>query len=220
MHKLTTSAAISYPHTLNLSSAQLENQKEILILLHGFNQNGEFMLKRFQKHFDQKKYFIIAPDGPFYLPQKKKDDWEVGHAWYFYDAKTKKFLIDFDPPADWLAQIVRSFGAKELPISIIGYSQGGFLAPKLGEKLQNIKQIIGINCIFRGEKFSPQKQIRYTQIHGVDDNIVSVHESFESFEKIELSLKMKSFLKIEGSGHFLNEKLIQESVKAVKTLTR
>jgi predicted esterase len=179
-------------------SNELKNPKEVILLLHGYMLDGKFMFDTFQKHLQADK-LIIAPNGPFLIPYKKGDEFFPRYSWYFFDSQKKHFYIDFTPAASMLNNMLEKL-APNLPVTIIGYSQGGYLAPKVAEFNSNVTKVIGMACTFRNERFEEQN-IDYNQIHSKADLVVDYKESVSEFNKLK---KPGRYIELENEGHKLS----------------
>ena len=195
---------ITYPCEVFHNEAS--DYQEIFFLLHGFQQSGDFIFKRLLPHLP-KKALVIAPNAPFLVPIKKDNRYHKAYAWYFFDPYTKEFPINYDPASHYLKNLGVHLGFKNVPITIIGYSQGGYLAPKVAELYPNCKKVIGLNCIFRPGRFEINLNADYTQVHGKNDDIVSINEARENYQSLFESTEM--FYEVE-SDHRLSDEVIQK----------
>jgi predicted esterase len=142
---------------------------------------------------------IISPNGPFLIPYKKGEEFFPRYSWYFFDSQKKHFYIDFNPAAKMLNEMLEQI-APDLPVTVIGYSQGGYLAPKIAEFNSNVKKVIGMACTFRNERFEEQ-DIEYHQIHSKVDLVVDHIESVKEFNKLK---RPGSYTELEDAGHKLS----------------
>ncbi|MBC76639.1 MAG: hypothetical protein CME64_11550 [Halobacteriovoraceae bacterium] len=209
--KITKSNPISYEHDIHIN--ETKDYEKVVLLLHGFQLNGKFMFKRFEKLFSSNT-LVMAPNAPFVVPLKKDDGWEARYGWYFYDPDKRNFYINYEPASYWLCDIVRELNKKRAPVTIIGYSQGGFIAPKVAESLTEVEKVIAINSIFRSERFSIRKEVTYSQVHGKLDSLVSFEDAQEEFNKMQELGAKGDFLEVE-EDHFLNRNLVKSAMKMV-----
>lgn len=179
-------------HTNNVT-----NPKQVFLLLHGYMLDGQFMYDVFKQYLPSDA-LIIAPNGPFLIPHKKKDKFIPRYSWYFYDSQIKHFYIDFEPAAKMLSQMLDKLAPK-VPTTIIGYSQGGYIAPKVAEYSENITKVIGLACTFRNERFK-ERNIDYHQIHSHEDGIVDLSESVKEFNRLQNPGK---YIELRDIGHKL-----------------
>lgn len=224
--KISRSIPLEHPQDIHISEASdssvLKDFDHVLLLLHGFQLDGSFMFKRFEKKFGPKT-LIVAPNAPFLVPllkQKEKEkekekayekEWLPRYGWYFYDSLKKKFVIDYEPASQWLKALMKDLNPEKKETTILGYSQGGYLAPKAAELIKETTQVIGVNCVFRSNHFEMRQGVRYEQVHGKQDSIVSLEEAKEEFLKMRDAGAEGEFLEVE-SDHLLNHKLVEASL--------
>lgn len=185
----------------------LEDYDHVILALHGYQQSGEFLYKRLEKHLEAEKTLIICPNGPFLLPTKKNEAWIDTYSWYFFDPLKKSFYINYEPSAKLISQLLDQLNILKKEVTLIGYSQGGYLSPKVAELNSNIKRVIGLACIFRGERFKLKKDCEYYQIHGTKDDVVDIQEAKEEFDN--LNIPKKQFLTIEAD-HLLTSNYFEK----------
>ncbi len=176
---------------------ECEDPKRIYLLLHGYMLDGKFMIDTLKQYLPNDA-LIISPNAPFLIPHKKGDTFFARYSWYFLEPKEKKFFVGLEPAARFLSDLLDQFN-KELPVTIIGYSQGGFLAPKVAQLCQRVDKVIGLACIFRNKYFE-KRDITYSQVHSVEDGIVSPEEAQTQFEMLN---SKGEFIKIDKIGHKL-----------------
>jgi len=193
-----------------------QNPKRIILLLHGYKLNGEFLYDTFIKIMPEDS-LVIAPNGPFIVPVIKKESFSAGYAWYFFDPMKKHFYINYDPAAEYLKKMMQELNPNKLPITIIGYSQGGYLAPKVAEICPNVKSVIGVNCVFRSTKFTFKPEIQYHQIHGEIDLIVEPQGAEEEFNKLQTLGNTGSFTLLPEEGHKLSPRFMDPVAKCLNS---
>lgn len=178
-----------------------KDSRELIIILHGFNQSGAQVLEQMAPALP-KDVWIIAPNGPFPQVRRKGADWEMGFAWYFYNPKDKYYYIDTHIPTKFLLNFLARLQVKQQEISIVGFSQGGYLAPYLAKDLPNTRRVIGIGCEFRSSRI-PQEQFPFKidQIHGELDDIVKLEDARNNFEQMLPKCTGGKFSIVNGAGH-------------------
>lgn len=149
-----------------------EAPKSVTLLLHGYNERGLRIFRKIRKYLPHDSY-VIAPNGPFPLPRIKPNRIDFGYAWYFYDAFTQTYLVDQTLVIGLLTDLLRQANPEGLPVTIIGFSQGGYLAPLIGYAEKNTKHVIGIGCEFRTRFFQNHPDFTLDAIHGEVDPMVS-----------------------------------------------
>jgi len=146
--------------------------RRLTILLHGYQQSGEILNAALGDCFAPDD-IVLAPDGPFPSPALSAQGRRfLGFAWYFFDPARNEYLVSMDQALDFLAALVESLGFANLPTRVVGFSQGGYLAPHLGLRLPATTQVIGVNCRFRDEALRAPLPFRLDAVHGARDNMV------------------------------------------------
>lgn len=184
------------------------NPKRVFVLLHGYLLNGEFIFKKLRDILPL-DCAIIAPNGPFIVPIKKKEKFKPGYAWYFYDSNQKNFYIDYNPGAEFVSSLLIEMGLDKKPITLIGYSQGGYLAPRIADIIHNVDTVIGLACIFRNQRFSYRSNVIYHQIHSKADLVVDFDEAKEEFMSLREKGNIGQFISLEDNGHRLDSDYIE-----------
>jgi hypothetical protein len=96
------------------------------------------------------------------------------------------------------------------PVTIIGYSQGGYLAPKLAEIIPSVDTVIGMACAFRTNKFKFRQNVIMNQINSRDDLIIDYMGAKEEFSDLRLKGNVGQFITLADTGHRLDESYINE----------
>lgn len=204
--KLSLKIPIEYDHKIYYQKA--DNAKRIYVFLHGFSQTGEFLFKKL-KDLVPEDAIIISPNGPFLVPELKNGDYIDRYSWYFYDSKKDNFYINYLPAAQYLNKIIENFNPNNLPVVLIGYSQGGYLAPKVAELCPNVEAVIGLACKFRTSRFEYKSNVTYHQIHAVNDEVIIYKFTKEEFDELNKLGNRGKFLTLEHSKHHLDEHYIK-----------
>ncbi len=160
-----------------------ERPDQVILLLHGLHERG---LRIYRKliNFLPGSALILAPNGPFPLPREKENRIEYGHCWYFYDRHTQSYYINQKLAVSVLKELLVSKNVAHLPLIIIGFSQGGYLAPIVGHELPQTKLVIGLGCEFRESLVDEKIQFPLIGLHGANDRVVDVDHSRNDAEKL------------------------------------
>lgn len=150
---------------------RVDNPKEVILLLHGLGERGKRIFRKLLP-FLPKEALIIAPNGPFPIQRNKQKTVEFGHSWYFYDKIEKKYFINQDLAKYWLRDLLKIENPDSLPVTIIGFSQGGYLAPLAGKEIKETKLIIGLCCEFRTTLIHEKLPYEMVAVHGENDEII------------------------------------------------
>lgn len=212
-------------HTVNIplkitytTYGNLKRAKKLIILLHGYSQTGKIFFDRIQSILPQENY-IIAINGIFPMPGNEKTLDSLRYAWYFFDAENDHYIIDFQTPATAISELINDLNLAHLPLDIIGYSQGGYLAPFVAQKLTHTQKCIGINCNFRSDFLSPPFNFEILAIHGAEDSIVDIKKSKINFDKLISAGAKGEYFIIEGENHSLRRDIIQQLGQVINTGT-
>lgn len=185
------------------------NAKRVFLLLHGYLLNGAFMYQKLRDGLPD-DCAVIAPNGPFIVPVKKRERFSPGFAWYFFDSYEKKFYINYEPGAEFVKSLLIELDLIKKPITIIGYSQGGYLAPKIAEIIPSVDTVIGLACIYRSERFKIRQQVMYHQIHSESDLIVDYKDAKNEFSQLREKGNVGQFISLKDNGHRLDEDYLRE----------
>ena len=151
---------------------------------------------------------ILAPNGPFPLPgrfplSEKRDEQQFvkSFAWYFYDRATRRFFIDYTIPARLLGNLIKE--RDELPLTIIGYSQGGYLSLFAAQEIPHCDHIIGINGSWRDDKLPPSTtlNLRIDSINGEEDKVVDPVQASKGHRRLLAMGATGTFYPIKGGEH-------------------
>ncbi len=153
---------------------------------------------------------IIAPNGPFVVPVKKREKFSAGYAWYFFDSYEKKFYINYEPGAEFVKSLLIELDLIKKPITIIGYSQGGYLAPKVAEIIPSVDTVVGLACIYRSERFRLRSQVMYHQINSKTDLVVDYEDAQSEFQQMRSKGNIGQFVTLEENGHRLDDDYLSE----------
>ncbi len=189
-------------HLVDYIQNDCSNPSKIILLLHGYGESSQKIYKRLIDYLP-KDALVIAPNGPFPSPSPTDDGYKISFAWYFFDNKKGEFFIDYDLPSELLKNLFIQLNLKDLPLTIIGYSQGGYLAPFVGEKISQTKHVIGVNCRFRFDKLPDKLNFKIDGIHGEQDESVDPLRAKESFGVLKERGATGDFYILKNEGHRL-----------------
>lgn len=190
----------------------------LILLLHGYEESGERIFRKLEPALD--RFFddalIVAPNGPFPIPrrasmpsegaEKTGPRYSVGFSWYFYDFVTDEYYIDMAIAIEFLRGIVSKVGAEALPKTLIGFSQGGYLAPFAAAALPGTRQVIGIGARYLDEELPAGAPVfRCDSIHGTEDDRVSFSDSMRSHQNLLARGGRGAFRALQGGGHRIDE---------------
>jgi predicted esterase len=176
--------------------------QKLLIFLHGYTDSASAFLRR---AFDQSSTFdILAPNAPFPVPVRGDQGFKEAYSWYFEEHSTQTLLIPKKVTVQILKDLITSLDLVDQPKIIIGFSQGGFLAPVLAHELKNVEKIIGIGCSYREESYAPLSNVKVYGIHGSEDSIVDFELAAVAYDHLNANIKA-GWTAVEGMHHTMNE---------------
>lgn len=181
-----------------------DHPDQVILLLHGLQERGLRIYRKLIR-FLPTSALILAPNAPFPLPREKDGKMEYGFCWYFYDRATKDYYLDQSLAVSWLKELLISKNVSHLPLTIIGFSQGGYLAPLLGHELPQTKLVLGLGCEFREKLVNPEIKFPLIGLHGDSDRIVNVDHSRADAEKLMARNLPVSWEPIPATGHEISE---------------
>lgn len=193
--------------------------QEIILLLHGYSEDAQKIYDKVAPKLDHKKYLIIAANGIYPLVDRfpldtlnNKKKLLRGYAWYFYDQANDVYLVDYNVPAMAIADLIDQINNKNTPVNIIGYSQGGYLAPFLPKYCEQIQYILGINCSFRTDMLPKNNSFKLDGLQGKDDLIIDVALSKSRHSEFIRNGNKGAYKIIDEENHRLTPKLVNEAI--------
>lgn len=189
-----------------------EQASELIILLHGYSLTAR-SLHDWLLPVLPKNATLFAPNGPYPMPEKVEDGYRVGFAWYFYSYKEDAYLYDESNAVSLVRQWIEKNGLVGLPKRVIGYSQGGYVAPKVASALTGVKQVIGVACRFEDVEGVPA--YRMDAVHGVKDESVDFEPSREAHRELVARGLKGEFFSDPEAGHRMSREMIALVGKAL-----
>ena len=192
-----TSLQITWNAEYELRKAK---SNKLVLLLHGFQQSGSLIYRLLEDAIDS-SFNLLAPNAPFPIPQKTGSGYRVSYTWYFFDPETDTYFYDMSLAIEYIEALLKNLDLKDKDVTVIGYSQGGYLAPFVAERLSAVSQVIGVNCRFRDEALTGPLPFRLDAIHGAADVLVDPKRAQRCHEAILENGGEGVFRLIEGGGH-------------------
>jgi predicted esterase len=184
---------------------------ELIVLLHGFDESGDRILGKVSPVLPPTAW-VLAPNGPFPMPHRTPEGYRMGFAWYFYNAAKTEYYIDMEVALSTVEGLVRELGAQDLPKRVIGFSQGGYVAPFLALRLGNVRQVVGMACEFLHEELAPFAPLAFPVdgLCGQADEITPPDQARSGFESLlPLCRVAGRFEMIAGSTHRIDDSFRQ-----------
>jgi len=200
----TKSLNLEYNAQFSLRTPQ--DSKGVILLLHGYLQDGETLFKLLQNYLPQ-DWTVIAPNAPLPLAHKYGNRLKLAYTWYLYDPPNDHYLLDMNFACSYLKSFLSGQVPAGHPLKVIGYSQGGYLAPFAALNLDNVVQVIGLNCRFRSEAISSALPFRLDALHGEDDPMVDPARAKKCHEDILAIGTCGEFRFVPNTGHRITPSL-------------
>ncbi len=176
--------------------------------LHGYGQSAEDLYKLIESALP-KKSTLLLPNGPYPLPGKARTIESLGFAWYFYDAKSSEYYVPYKIPANLVKDLVAHLNLSQRKKIIIGYSQGGYLAPFLAQELNDVEKVICLNSSFRPDLMDDLKHdFLVHAINGEDDDMVNPLEAKNKHAKLQKYNCHGEFTLLKDTNHRINEEML------------
>jgi predicted esterase len=193
---------------------QKSENNPVFVLLHGYGESGPTLFRRIKGQFSTEAT-ILAPNGPLMIPHPTEGELTLKYAWYFFDPKNPRYLTDPKYSLFYLLELLEDLELIDRDIHIIGYSQGGYMAPYLGRHLKNCLQVLGINCRFKNPFIGDEMPFLINAIHGKEDEVVDFEESRKTFHDLKNKYGVEGeFYGVEKEGHLLSLE-IRNKIKEV-----
>lgn len=157
---------------------------QVVLLLHGLNERGRRIYRKLIRYLPEDA-LVLAPNAPWPIPRQKPSKLDFGHAWYYYDRHTQTYPVTQQLALELLVKLLMTT-PKDLPVTIIGFSQGGYLAPQLGFLSPRVDKVIGIGCEFRERFFPSSPSFQLHAIHGSRDEVITPEMAQAEIEKLNL----------------------------------
>lgn len=190
------------PFDYELRESSVESPRELILLLHGFAESGARILRKLEPALP-KEALIIAPNATFPMAHRNEDKgYVLTYSWYFYDPQSQEYIVDMRVALEHVRRGIAALGYSSLPKRIIGFSQGGYLAPFIAKELGNVTQVIGIACEFLHEELGGQFGWRLDHVHGAEDNTVEAKGASSSYDEFRKKFGLNGEQRLLAtSGH-------------------
>ena len=135
---------------------------------------------------------------------RSEQGFKEAYSWYFEEHSTETVLIPKKITVQILKSLISSLGLIDQPKILIGFSQGGFLAPVLAQELTNVEKIIGLGCSYRKESYANLSHVKVFGIHGSEDTIVDFEAAAAAYDQLPPQLKA-GWTVVPEMHHAINE---------------
>ena len=190
---------------------------QLIILLHGHRGTGKMFFDKFTQAFPENAV-VLAPNAPFPLNVDEPDGTHrYGYSWYFYDVRTQEYLLDMRHAVDFLTKGLSALKLDQMEKTILGFSQGGYLALTVAAALTNVKHVIGVGCEFVRPEFQETPMFRVDGVHGEKDDIVSFAVGKKSHADLMAMGVRGVFHPMPDSGHAFDRPMSEKVMKILQT---
>lgn len=206
----TAAFDLATPWKTDYAYREGEPSSELFLLLHGFSQSGGAHTFEKLKDALPAAATILSPNGPLPVPRFGEDGKleRIGYAWYAYDPKTDEYLVEPEFAIRALSALLAETGLAGRRTTIIGYSQGGYLAPMLAARLPQVHRVVGIACEFLSDEIPGEIHFRMDAIHGEEDEVVSPEGSRRAFEALRRRGVVGEHRMLSGVRHGIAPKVL------------
>jgi predicted esterase len=184
-------------HPTGKRSSNLKTLQAYL-LLHGLQERGRRIFRKLSPYLPEGS-LILSPDAPF--------PYERGFTWYFFDRATQTYQVPMSEAIGKLKIYLEEKNPENLPLTVIGFSQGGYLAPVLAHELSNVKLVMGLGCEFRNNLIPDSFSLPLLGLHGEDDKIVPPAWAREQIQKLKERHIDCKFSLVPETGHEINSRM-------------
>jgi predicted esterase len=191
------------PNSLPISSLVFEANEahEILILLHGYKENGRRMLIDFESKITN-TCSVYAPNGFIPIPKQDFTTTRFGYAWFFQSIKSDTGIIPLKWAAETLSNWIKLINPKKLPVKLIGFSQGGILAMQMINSIDELVEVstYGVHPLLEPINFKKAQNIKINCYHGRHDEIIPLSYVMPYYDEMKNECPYFSLQIFEG-GH-------------------
>ncbi|MGI4993104.1 acyl-CoA thioester hydrolase/BAAT C-terminal domain-containing protein [Halobacteriovorax sp. GFR7] len=203
---------------LPIDSLEMGNPKaqKTLLVLHGFAQNNEQIKENIVDKLSPQileSFRILIPNGVFPIPKIRPKQITYRYSWYFYDHTRQKYYIDMSTPIEALGNFLKAKDIEFKDVTIVGYSQGGYLAPIMASNLPGIHASIAINANTRVDKLGENLNFKHLSIHNEGDPVVEFENSHNSFLQLKKKITDAQYESFKINTHEISP----ENIKALES---
>jgi predicted esterase len=177
---------------------------QAVILLHGYLETGKRMLRQLEAYLPEDA-LVLAPNGLFPLPTRTPKGLRLAHGWYLYNPETDEYVVDMRAATEFLRSLIAELVPPGLPISLVAFSQGGYLSPFVARAEPRITRVIGIGCQFLNDELEdPLGRLELHGVHGENDQVVDPSVAARDHRKLLDRGARGTFTLVPGSAHAID----------------
>jgi len=184
----------------------------LFLLLHGHGESGKKLFEKFAPVLPEGAA-VLAPNAPFPIAEWVGTDWKtrelkLTYCWHFYEPAKHGYLVPPDTGLAHLEQGVRALGLADLPKTVIGFSQGGYVAHYAAQRLSRVEHVIAIGCEFMPDEIQAPAAFRLDGIFGEKDRIVDRERAIETHQQAVLKARGGQLYQIKELGHSIDDRVV------------
>ncbi len=202
------------PFDYCIREAQSEKPKELTLLLHGYRESGLRIFSKLSSSLPLDAH-ILAPNAPFPFAERAEEKYRMAYSWYFYNFQTDEYVVNMSTALEFLERGIQELGYAELPLRIVGFSQGGYIAPFVGQRMAQTRQVIALHSTYLHEELGQRLEFRADNIVGAEDKIVDPTGSERSFGEIFPRALAGEFHRLPG-GHRIDEHVQRKVAELIR----
>ena len=210
--RLPVPAEIPFDYVLR--EAESGAPRELILLLHGYSESGRRIFSKLASHLPVDSV-VLAPNAPFAFAERAEEKYRMGYSWYFYNFQTDEYVIDMTTALQFLETGIERLGYGALSLRIVGFSQGGYIAPFLGQRMKQTAQVIALHSTYLHEELGSRLDFRADNVVGEQDEIVEPDNSERSFWEISKRSKGGDFFKLPV-GHRIDDQVARKVGELVR----
>ncbi len=149
-------------------------------------------------------------------PWMKENKMDMGYAWYIYDRFSGSYVINKTWAINCLKEIVKISNPNKLPLTIIGFSQGGYIGWEAGLEIPETKLMIGLGCEFRSTLFTKKPDFPLVAIHGSLDPVITPDKAEAEIELLKEKDIHCDWHLIEGTTHEISTDVVNRVKEVLK----
>lgn len=217
---MPTSFEHSFSHPVRVLVEQPDAQPPargwpVVLALHGMGEDAADMHAKLAAAGAFGNHLWLIPDGP--LPFERRSTRAVGRAWYLFAGDQGLLARTMEHASAFLLGVLDSAAASRRidagRVTLLGFSQGGYLASVLAGR--NQQRFRGAACVggrLKHELFLPAASAppEFLQIHGSTDSSVTpelAQNAVAATKALGFEVGMKI---IDGAGHDLTPEMVRE----------
>ncbi len=166
----------------------------LIVALHGMGMNAE-VFARDALPLVPDGASLLLPQGPLPFEVRRHEGMRQGNGWYVYTGENQAFLTSMGTTEAWLVEVIRTAVARDgfdpARVSLVGFSQGGYLAAYLGLRHPDLfRRLVVAAARIKHEALAAAARraaaagLRVLAVHGARDAHVSPDAARTSAEAI------------------------------------